>query len=104
MEIMMKKVFSKVLIQAIKERLERKEQVILLLNRRGYSSYVTCSHCGHIFTCPSCRGNLTYHRHDELLKCHQDIRLRKMFAGIELHKLSCLRSILLKLGAFDQCS
>lgn len=64
------RVFSKVLIQAIKERLDRKEQVILLLNRRGYSSYVTCSHCGHIFTCPSCHGNLTYHRHDELLKCH----------------------------------
>ena len=64
------RVFSRTLIDAIKQRLEKKEQVILLLNRRGYSSYVTCSHCGHIFTCPSCHGNLTYHRHDELLKCH----------------------------------
>ena len=64
------RIFSKVLIDAIKQRLERKEQVILLINRRGYSSYVTCSSCGHIFTCPSCKGNLTYHREDELLKCH----------------------------------
>lgn len=63
-------VFSKILINAIKERLDKKEQVILLLNRRGYSSYVTCSHCGHIFKCPSCNANLTYHREDELLKCH----------------------------------
>ncbi|MBR1847389.1 MAG: primosomal protein N' [Bacilli bacterium] len=63
-------VFSRILIDAIKQRLERKEQVILLINRRGYSSYVTCANCGHIFTCPSCHGNLTYHREDELLKCH----------------------------------
>lgn len=64
------RVFSKILIEAIKDRLAKKEQVILLINRRGYSSYVTCGHCGHIFTCPSCHGNLTYHREDELLKCH----------------------------------
>ena len=64
------RVFSKVLIDAIKQRLQRKEQVILLINRRGYSSYVTCGNCGHIFTCPNCHGNLTYHREDELLKCH----------------------------------
>ncbi len=62
--------FSRPLRDAIAERLERKEQVILLINRRGYSSYVSCSHCGHILTCPSCHGNLTYHRQDELLKCH----------------------------------
>ena len=64
------RLFSKELIRAIKERLEKKEQVVLLLNRRGYSSYVTCSHCGHIFTCPSCHGNLTYHKQDGMLKCH----------------------------------
>ncbi|MBO5528586.1 MAG: primosomal protein N' [Bacilli bacterium] len=63
-------VFSKPLLNAIKERLEKKEQVILLINRRGYSSFVTCANCGHIFTCPSCHCNLTYHREDELLKCH----------------------------------
>ena len=64
------RVFSKTLIEAIKKRLDAKEQVILLLNRRGYSSYVTCADCGHIFTCPNCHANLTYHREDELLKCH----------------------------------
>ncbi|MCR5349131.1 MAG: primosomal protein N' [Bacilli bacterium] len=63
-------VFSRILHDAIALRLQRKEQVILLINRRGYSSFVTCASCGHIFTCPSCHSNLTYHRNDELLKCH----------------------------------
>ena len=63
-------VFSKILVDAVADRLAKGEQVILLINRRGYSSYVTCASCGHIFTCPSCHGNLTYHREDELLKCH----------------------------------
>ncbi len=64
------RVFSKPLIQAIKSRLDKKEQVILLLNRRGYSSLVACSACGHNFTCPTCHGNLTYHKEDSMLKCH----------------------------------
>ena len=70
--IMMPKdiVFSRLLLDAIKERLEKKEQVILLINRRGYSSYVSCASCGEIFACPSCHGNLTYHKEDDLLKCH----------------------------------
>ncbi len=63
-------VFSRILLDAIKERLQKKEQVILLINRRGYSSYVSCASCGEIFTCPSCHGNLTYHKEDDLLKCH----------------------------------
>ena len=62
--------FSKEMIKEIALRLEKKEQVVLLLNRRGYSSYVTCSSCGHIFTCPNCHGNLTYHKQDNMLKCH----------------------------------
>ena len=64
------RLFSKELIGEIGGRLEKGEQVVLLLNRRGYSSYVTCSHCGHIFTCPNCHGNLTYHKQDNMLKCH----------------------------------
>ncbi|MBQ7250082.1 MAG: primosomal protein N' [Bacilli bacterium] len=63
-------VFSRILLDAIKERLAKKEQVILLINRRGYASYVSCASCGYIFNCPSCHGSLTYHRADELLKCH----------------------------------
>ena len=70
--IMMKndRVFSKILIEKIEDRLKKKEQVMLLVNRRGYSSFVTCSHCGHAFTCPSCHSNLTYHKEDGMLKCH----------------------------------
>ncbi len=64
------RLFSKLLIEQIRDRLEKKEQVVLLLNRRGYSSYVCCSSCGHIFTCPNCHGNLTYHKADSMLKCH----------------------------------
>lgn len=63
-------VFSKVLLEKLRGVLERKEQALLLINRRGYSSYLACSDCGHIFTCPNCGANLTYHRSDELLKCH----------------------------------
>ncbi len=64
------RLFSKEMINEIADRLEKKEQIVLLLNRRGYSSYVTCSSCGNIFTCPNCHGNLTYHKHDNMLKCH----------------------------------
>ena len=64
------RVFSKAFIQAIETRLQRKEQVMVLLNRRGYASYVTCSYCGYIFSCPECGGNLTYHKHDNMMKCH----------------------------------
>ena len=63
-------IFSKVLFDKIGEKLARHEQVILLINHRGYSSFVSCSHCGHIFTCPECHGNLTFHKNDGLLKCH----------------------------------
>ena len=64
------RVFSKTLIDKIKDRLAKKEQVMLLVNRRGYSSFVTCSHCGKAFTCPNCHSNLTYHKEDGMLKCH----------------------------------
>ena len=62
--------FSKPLISAINEALARKEQIILLLNRRGYSTYVSCRKCGHIFKCPNCDITLTYHKDDKMLKCH----------------------------------
>jgi primosomal protein N' (replication factor Y) (superfamily II helicase) len=58
------------LLSKVKEKLERKEQIILLINRRGYWTNIVCASCGHIFTCPSCGGNLTYHQNDEMLKCH----------------------------------
>lgn len=61
---------SKPLLKAIREKLEAHEQVLLLINRRGYWTNIMCANCGHIFTCPSCGGNLTYHTEDEMLKCH----------------------------------
>jgi len=62
--------FSKYLIDELSAVLARKEQAILLINRRGYSGYVSCRSCGHIFTCPTCGIALTYHREDNMLKCH----------------------------------
>lgn len=62
--------FSKTLIQEIKNTLDRKEQVILLLNRRGYSSFVTCSNCGYVSKCPNCDITLTYHKTSDMERCH----------------------------------
>jgi primosomal protein N' (replication factor Y) len=58
------------LAQALRERLERKEQSILLLNRRGYAAFVQCGTCGDVATCPNCSISLTYHRTPERLVCH----------------------------------
>lgn len=63
-------IFSLVLRKEIKERLAKNEQVILLINRRGYSSSLSCRKCGHIFKCPTCEVPLTYHKEDNMLKCH----------------------------------
>ena len=62
--------FSRTLIDALRERLERKEQSILFLNRRGYSRALICPDCGHVITCPHCSSALTYHRAEELMRCH----------------------------------
>ena len=62
--------FSNELVEAIRERLEKSEQVILLLNRRGYSSFVTCKNCGYTFKCPNCDITLTYHKSSNTLRCH----------------------------------
>ena len=62
--------FSNALISAINSRLERKEQIILLLNRRGYSPFITCRNCGHTIKCPNCDITLTYHKSSNTLRCH----------------------------------
>lgn len=62
--------FSEELLDAVSLRLEKKEQVILLLNRRGYSSFVTCKNCGYTFKCPNCDITLTYHKSSRTLRCH----------------------------------
>ena len=64
-----KSVFSRLLSEKIEERLARKEQVMLFLNRRGYAGFVSCRSCGKPLTCPHCSISLTYHR-DGKLRCH----------------------------------
>ena len=61
---------SLLLEENIKSRIERGEQSLLLLNRRGYSNYVMCKKCGHVRKCPNCDVSLTYHEFDKTLKCH----------------------------------
>ena len=60
--------FSKRLTEMIKDRLEKQEQIILLLNRRGYASFVTCSNCGYVEKCPNCDITLTYHKSSNTLR------------------------------------
>ena len=62
--------FSSKLIDRIRTCLENKEQVILLLNRRGYSSFVSCKQCGYVEKCPNCDITLTYHKSSNMLRCH----------------------------------
>jgi primosomal protein N' (replication factor Y) len=61
---------SRLLVDHMHRRFERKEQVILFINRRGYSSSMQCRKCGHVEQCPHCSVAMTYHRADETLKCH----------------------------------
>ena len=63
-------VISRELETALADRLERGEQSILLLNRRGYASFVQCGDCGDVASCPNCSISLTLHRTPERLVCH----------------------------------
>ncbi|MFR5169875.1 MAG: primosomal protein N', partial [Clostridium paraputrificum] len=60
---------SRSLYNEMKETLERKEQIILFLNRRGFSSFVSCRSCGYVFKCPECDLSMTYHKNGYLI-CH----------------------------------
>ena len=62
--------FSKRLLDEIKKTVKNKEQVILLLNRRGYSSFVSCKNCSYTMKCPNCDISLTYHKSSNMLRCH----------------------------------
>jgi primosomal protein N' (replication factor Y) len=63
-------VFSTLLREAITARLERREQVMLFLNRRGYATSMQCPKCGYVAECPNCSLALTYHRAQQKLRCH----------------------------------
>lgn len=62
--------FSQELYQAMTETLDRGEQVILFLNRRGYSTFLSCRQCGEPVVCPDCGISLTYHQREQALVCH----------------------------------
>lgn len=62
--------FSRSLAEAIRDRLAKQEQIVLLLNRRGYATFVMCRSCGYTAACPHCEISLTYHRGSHNLRCH----------------------------------
>lgn len=63
-------ILSSILKEKIKEKLSKNEQIILLLNRRGYSSVLSCKDCGYTMKCPNCDITYTYHKSSNNLKCH----------------------------------
>jgi len=63
-------IFSRRLTDAIAQNLENRKQTILFLNRRGFSTFVSCRKCGFVPECPNCSISLTYHKFSETLKCH----------------------------------
>ena len=64
------RVFSDQLLEAIQETHQRGEQSIILLNRRGYSSFILCRSCGETIQCPNCDVTLTFHRSERVIVCH----------------------------------
>lgn len=65
-----KSIFSEKLYDSIKENLRRNKQTILFLNRRGFSTFVSCRNCGYVVKCNSCDISMTYHRNMNKLRCH----------------------------------
>ena len=63
-------VFSNKLLEELRDVISKNEQAVLLVNRRGYSPNVSCKSCGHLMKCPTCGIALTYHKEDNMLKCH----------------------------------
>lgn len=65
-----KTIFSSVLLKSLQDNLDSGKQSILLLNRRGYNTFVACRHCKEVVTCPNCSISLTYHSANHRLMCH----------------------------------
>lgn len=63
-------IFSKILKDKIEDRLNKKEQILLFQNRRGYASYVQCVKCGHVLQCRDCNISMTYHSRNKKIMCH----------------------------------
>lgn len=91
-------VFSSKLKQAVEKRLKKKEQSMILVNKRGYASFVMCRECSHVIKCEHCQISLSYHKKEHRLKCHhcgferpmpskcgvcQSTKIREVGIGIE---------------------
>jgi len=63
-------IFSRELAHALKDTVQKKQQAILFLNRRGYSTFVSCRKCGYVLTCGDCSVSFTYHKYNNSLICH----------------------------------
>lgn len=63
-------VIASELLTKIREKIEQKEQVLLLMNKRGYTNFIRCFSCGHLYKCENCDISLNYHKHDNSLHCH----------------------------------
>lgn len=80
------RVFSSLFISKMNERLEKGEQVIVLLNRRGFSTVISCKECGFTHKCPNCDIPLTYHKTSNSMKCHYcGYQTSKLFICPECH-------------------
>lgn len=85
-------ILSRKLVELIRDRLEKKEQIILFINRRGYASFVSCRSCGEAIKCPHCDVTLTFHRPNKMV-CH--------YCGYEeVLKLNCPKCNSNKIGTF----
>lgn len=71
-------IISQELYQSIRNSLKQNEQVILFLNKRGYSGFVSCKKCGYVVRCQRCDVSMTYHIKGNIMKCHYCGRTRKM--------------------------
>ena len=64
------RILSSLASDLINDRLSKKEQIMILINRRGYSNYIMCNECGSVVKCPNCDISLTYHKINNTLRCH----------------------------------
>ncbi|MGI6680602.1 MAG: replication restart helicase PriA, partial [Bdellovibrionota bacterium] len=75
------------LYEAIKETLQRSEQIFILYNKRGFASFLQCENCGEAIKCPNCSITLTYHQKENVLKCHQcDYKTQVFYDCLECKK------------------
>lgn len=85
--------FSQDLREAIIETLKKGEQIIILVNRRGYAPFVLCRTCGFVYKCPTCDVSLVYHKKDNSLKCHHCGYNQKMATSCTICKTNSVKPV-----------